>query len=306
MRIHRNKSSAGQRQRVGPYVAVELSGSGSFADVYRAVRAGDDEDRPDRSVAIKILRSPWRDRAEYREMFREEATLLYGLRCPSVIPVLDVSPPESTQPWFVMPWAERGTLAGRLDWLSRRSWVPTFRQVVEISGAITAAVQQLHSEGVVHGDLKPGNLLLGRSAPFGTAETAPAIKRDERLLVADLGIARRIHSSHTPEGTGFRAGTLAYSAPEMGTARLVDERADLYSCARVVQRLLTGDDPLPSALVSADSFATIPDGLRGLLDAATAADPASRPGTLTEWQAMLRSAVAERGLRGPVHGWRNP
>ena len=213
-------------ERLGRLRRVERLGVGGFSSVwlYR-----DDELRSD--VAVKALADNWAQRQDVRDRFLEEARILRAADSDHVVRVYDVGETEdaaddetgngSGTPYFVMTYADRGTVAdllgeGRVD-LERA--VSVVRQAAD-------GLAVLHAKGVVHRDIKPQNLLM----------TSDGLGR-ERVMVADLGVAKAlIHAS----GLTDVVGTPAYMAPEQALGGGVDERADVHGLAAVAYHLITG------------------------------------------------------------------
>jgi len=178
----------------------------------------DDELQSD--VAVKALADNWSQRLDIRDRFLQEARILRRADSDYVVRVYDVGEVDGT-PYFVMSYADRGTVAHLLD---RESQLSLDRTLDLVSQA-GAGLAVLHAQGSIHRDLKPANLLLRTD---GTGE---------RLMVADLGVAKAmLHAS----GLTHVVGTPAYMAPEQATGGGVDERADVYSLAAVTYQMLTG------------------------------------------------------------------
>ncbi len=202
-------------ERLGRLTRVERLGVGGFASVwlYR-----DDELQSD--VAVKALADNWAQRLDIRDRFLQEARILRRADSDFVVRVYDVGEADGT-PYFVMSYADRGTVAHLLE---RESSVALDRTVALVSQA-GAGLSVLHAQGSIHRDIKPANLLLRTDGP-GT-----------RVMVADLGVAKAmLHAS----GLTHVVGTPAYMAPEQATGGGVDERADVFALAAVTYHLLTG------------------------------------------------------------------
>jgi serine/threonine protein kinase len=195
---------------------VERLGVGGFASVwlYR-----DDELQSD--VAVKALADNWAQRLDIRERFLQEARILRRADSDFVVRVYDVGETDGT-PYFVMSYADRGTVANLLE---REHSISLDRTVALVTQA-GAGLSVLHAQGSIHRDIKPANLLL-RTDGAGA-----------RVMVADLGVAKAmLHAS----GLTHVVGTPAYMAPEQATGGGVDARADVYALAAVTYHLLTGE-----------------------------------------------------------------
>jgi len=210
-------------QRVGPFEIVDVLGHGTSARVYAAR-----QDQPERRVALKVLASP-RPTAEQRWRFHHEAQVLAGLRHPGIATVLEAGEERfgsSVWCWFAMELVE----SARDFWqfalpLARRQRLSAFVRVCR-------AVQHGHQRGVLHRDLKPGNILVGD---------------DDEPRVIDFGVARVLGDVSGPYATrqGQFVGTPAYASPEQlsGDPSAVDTRADIYSLGVILFQLLTADLP---------------------------------------------------------------
>ena len=138
---------------------------------------------------------------DLRHRFLEEARLLRRIRSPHVVTVHDVGRLNDGRPYFVMDYADRGTLQSRLD-VRRQQPLGDHRQLLALADAIADGVSALHEAGVIHRDVKPANILFQlaqRGARMrdeetaATAETtAPLVANDERILLGDLGIAKPV------------------------------------------------------------------------------------------------------------------
>jgi serine/threonine protein kinase len=228
---------------------VERLGVGGFASVwlYR-----DDELQSD--VAVKALADNWAQRLDIRDRFLEEARILRRADSDYVVRVYDLGEVEGT-PYFVMSYADQGTLANLIE---RKGRLPLDRTLSVVAQA-GAGLSVLHGQGTIHRDVKPANLLL-RTDGSGT-----------RVMVADLGVAKAMmHAS----GLTHVVGTPAYMAPEQATGGGVDARADVYALAAVTYHLLTGqvahdgtiadlahlEPPTPPS-----ELADVPDGIDGVV-----------------------------------------
>lgn len=216
--------------RLGRLRLVERVGAGGFATVWRY-----HDEELDSDVAVKALAENWAQRLDVRERFATEARLLRRADADHVVRVHDQGETEAGIPYFVMTYADRGTVADLLD----AGPVP-LELALEVVRQAACGLTVLHEHGIVHRDIKPQNLLL-RSRPDGSLE----------VLVADLGVAKALtHAS----GLTQVVGTPAYIAPEQALGRGLDVRADVHALGAVAYVLVTGRLP------RLDGFAGLVDG----------------------------------------------
>ncbi|MBL8865544.1 MAG: serine/threonine protein kinase, partial [Planctomycetia bacterium] len=194
-----------------------MLGQGGFGCVYLA-----HDNQLQRLVAIKVPHRKLVDRAETAESYLTEARTVANLDHPNIVPVHDVGSTEDCPVFIVSKYIDGTDLATRLQ-QSRLS--P--REAVELVATVAQALHHAHTQGLVHRDIKPGNLLLDRTG---------------KPYVTDFGLALREQDS----GKGPRyAGTIAYMSPEQarGEGHRVDGRSDIFSLGTVFYMLLAGRHP---------------------------------------------------------------
>ena len=209
-------------QQIGSYVIEALLGSGGMAVVFRGRQLS-----LNRTVAIKILPKDLAKNKLFIQRFEREATVLANLNHPNIVSVIDRGCEGETY-FIVMEYVEGETLKDRLH---REGKVPP-DQVLQISEQVLAGLAYAHRHGVVHRDIKPGNIM---------------INRDEKVKIADFGLAHLTKAQGGLEVTRdhHTMGTLKYMAPEQLTsAKNVDERTDIYSFGVCLYELITGNLPL--------------------------------------------------------------
>lgn len=222
--------------RLGRYELLDVLGTGGFATVYRAT-----DPSLQAVVAVKVLADNWSRDPDARRRFRAEAVLLRRAQSAGsvqgLVEVYDIDEDDAGQPYFVMTYADRVTLAERA-----RGGRWSGADVLAVVDALAETVGALHENDIVHRDLKPTNVLIRSD---GRAATRPGrlVLPDEGLLVADLGLARDLRRETT--SLSFAGGTRSYMAPEQHPGGgPVDRRADVYAASAVVAGLLDpGNEP---------------------------------------------------------------
>jgi serine/threonine protein kinase len=255
------------------YVLEGLIGRGGMADVYRA-----HDQVLRRSVAVKLLRSLAVTEAE-RARFTVEARTLARLDHPGLVTILDAATTDD-QPYLVMELIHGRSLA---EYCSGAALEPA--RVAAIGEQLADALGHAHAAGVVHRDLKPGNVLIGA---------------DDRATLTDFGIARLMSETTRHTTTGATVGTAAYLAPEQVCGEAITPASDVYSLGLVLLEALTGERayrglPIEAALARLTTPPTIPDTVPShwhtLLRAMTALVPVERPST-EEVAASLRDLAS--------------
>lgn len=205
-------------ETLGRLRRIRRLGSGGFATVwlYR-------DEQLDSLVAVKVLADIWSERADIRERFVEEARILRRADSDHVVRVHDIGETDDSIPYFVMTYADQGTVMDLIN----DGPLPHLDEAVDLVTQAAEGLAVLHAQGIIHRDIKPQNLLLRSDDQHG-----------RRLLIADLGVAKTMLNA---SGITQVVGTVAYMAPEqvdMGTA--LDGRADVHALGAVTYHLLTG------------------------------------------------------------------
>jgi serine/threonine protein kinase, bacterial len=274
---------------IAGYTVTRLLGSGGMGEVYLARHP-----RLPREDALKVLSAAVSTDGEYRERFLREAEIAAALWHPHIVAVHDRGEFEGRL-WISMDHVE-GTDAAKLLADRYPKGMPA-DLVARIVTAVAEALDHAHQRGLLHRDVKPANILI---ADPGTD--------DERIMLADFGIARKLGERSSLTGTNMTVGTVAYSAPEQLTADLgIDGRADQYALAATAFQLLTGSPPFqhanPAVVISQHLTARPPpigarrpelSGLGGALEKALAKSPNERFDRCVDFARALanRSGVA--------------
>lgn len=207
-------------EKVGRYQIREAIGEGAMAKVFKAF-----DPEIDRTLAIKVLKSQLRGDSEYRLRFLREARGAGILSHPNIVTVFDVGEADS-HPYIAMELVEGPTLG---EILKEKELLPA-RAVVEIGIQLARALDYAHRKGIIHRDVKPGNIML--------------VKDTNAVKVADFGICRIDNSDATQQTqVGNVLGTPHYMSPEQVLGQKVDSRSDLFSAGVVLYQLLTGHLP---------------------------------------------------------------
>ena len=209
-------------ERLGRYQIREIIGEGAMARVYKGY-----DPEIDREIAIKLLKSQLADDDQYRARFLREAKGAGTLSHPNIVTIFDVGV-DGKHPYIAMELVDGMTLTD----LIRSDQRMSTRDVVEIGIQLTRALDYAHKKGIIHRDIKPGNIML--------------VSTGNQVKVTDFGICRIDGSDqeltqHTQLGDVL--GTPNYMSPEQVLGQKVDSRSDLFSVGVVLYKLVTGQLP---------------------------------------------------------------
>lgn len=267
-------------QTIGGYQLVEEIGRGGSAVVYRAYQS-----QLERWVAIKLLETKASGGRQFLHRFRHEARAIAALRHPNILNIYDYGEDKDCA-YIVMEYVEGGTLSRRMA----EAPLPVF-EVLNLAVPIGDALAYAHSQGILHQDVRPSNVLL--------------IRPDWPLLM-DFGLAKVV--APRPRATLSGTGSMGfYLAPEQLTDQEVDQRADVYSLGVLLYELLTGKLPFqPPSGAPADTVMlrlheppvppsavnpALAGSLETLLLKALERDPALRYPTMEAFVADMRQFV---------------
>ncbi len=276
----RPRATIAGRYRLGERIA-----RGGMATVYRA-----HDEQLRRPVAVKLMRADLGEDPQFVRRFIGEARSAASVSHPNVVSVYDVGTDEA--PYIVMELVEGGDAAALLRREGRLAPAEASRITAETADALEAA----HRAGLVHRDVKPGNILIG---PGG------------RALVADFGIARAT-GEDTLTRPGAALGSVDYFSPEQARGEAAGPASDVYALGVVLYELLTGrrpfvgDSPYATATARLDVpppdpraiVPEIPDGLAEVVRRAMAQEPGDRYGSAAEMRDAVRSWIEVEAAAG--------
>ena len=288
---------------LGHYEVIDVIGQGGMGMVFRAV-----DTKLDRVVALKVMKPRLATNADACRRFKQEAQAMAALEHDHIISIHQVDEDQGV-PFFATPLLEGMSLRAYLQHVDRLD----LRQGLRIARQIALGLAASHENGLIHRDIKPGNIWLEQKA-----------NSDEpiRVKILDFGLVRSISNDAHVTENGVVVGTPAYMAPEQAQAKPVDHRSDLFSLGCVVYHMFTGSVPFQgtdtmSILMSlathkppslTQTNAEVPQPLSELVDTMLAKDAAQRPAsamvvadTLADIETNLTYQETARGL--PIRRW---
>jgi serine/threonine protein kinase len=266
----------------GRYEVDEELGRGGMAKVFKGT-----DTVLGRPVALKMLAPQFAEDVTFVDRFRREAQAAARLNHPNLVGVYDTGSDDGVH-FIVMEYVQGKTLA---DYLAGGGRIMPHR-AIEIAEAVSLALTAAHAQGVIHRDIKPGNIMI---TPTG------------EVKVTDFGIARVVAGAETVAQTAAVLGTASYLSPEQAQGQPVDQRSDLYSLGCVLYEMLTGrppftgdsavavaskqvlEQPIPPSTLNPD----VSPGLDAVVMRTLAKNPANRYRSAEEFRRDL-----ERARRG--------
>ena len=207
------------RVLAGRYEILERIGEGGTAEVFRAR-----DHRLDRVVAVKVLRPQYGQDPDARARFAVEARSAAALAVPNIVPVYDFGAADDGSLFIVMRFIDGPSLRRVLR---ERGSLPA-TAAMDVGRQVASALAAAHGHGLIHRDVKPGNILLDAG---GTAH------------LTDFGTVKALAGAQDLTRTGMIFGTAAYLAPEQATGSAIDPRTDLYALGTVLYEVLAGRPP---------------------------------------------------------------
>ncbi|MDX1521288.1 MAG: serine/threonine-protein kinase, partial [Anaerolineae bacterium] len=273
-------------QKIDKYELIESLGQGGMAEVYKAYQPG-----LERFVAIKLMHRHLASSADFIDRFKREARSIGQLQHPHIMQVIDFDVADSIY-YLVMGYIQGETLS---DYLEKQGAIPV-NQALSIAGQLADAVDYAHGYGMIHRDIKPGNIMF----------------RDDthtHAILTDFGMARLVDQAKLTL-SGTLVGTPAYMSPEASRGEPVDERGDVYSLGVVLYEMLTGTTPYTGDTAVAiivkqatqplppprEIFPGIPEPVEYVVMKALEKDPADRFQSAADFRdALERVQVVARG-----------
>ena len=207
-------------KQLGEYKIIEQVGRGATSDVYKAFQPN-----LNRYVGIKVLSSFVSDKDAFRKRFTREARAVAQLDHPNILPVYSFDQ-QDNQVYLVMRYVDTGSLA---DTLAEMNGKPmSLDRALKILEQVGSALSHAHNLGIIHRDVKPGNILLGPN---------------NWVLLTDFGLVKILEDSTTITQSGVGVGTPNYMAPEQVRGDPVDARADVYALGAMLYQIITGQVP---------------------------------------------------------------
>jgi serine/threonine protein kinase len=285
---------------IGPFKIERELGRGGMGVVYLAT-----DTRLDRQVAIKALPADLAAAPDRLARFQREAKVLAALNHPNVGAIHGLEQSEGHQ-YLILEYIEGETLADRLA-----GGPLAVAEAITIAKQIAEALEAAHEKGVIHRDLKPGNVMvtaedvvkvldfgLARTDDGSSSTTNDAVRPDSPTVVSPV--------RHSPTIPGVIMGTAGYMSPEQARGKSVDKRSDIFSFGCVLYEMLTGSGPFPGETVT-DSLGAIlhrepdwsmlpastPRRVRDLLTNCLAKDRKQRLHDIADARLELERAMAE-------------
>ena len=279
----------GSLGRLGHYEILQVLGQGAFGIVFKAF-----DEKLHRQVAIKAMSPQLALTSPPRKRFLREARSVAALKHENIVQIYSVE--EQPIPYLAMEFVDGQTLAQKLDnsgWLE----VP---EILHLGRQMAAGLAAAHDKGLIHRDIKPGNILLEAGA-------------EQKVKITDFGLARAADDA-TMTRTGTIAGTPMYMAPEQAMGQTLDHRADLFSLGSVLYQMTCGRPPFRGANAMAvlkrvidetprpirDILPQVPDWLCAIIEKLHAKNPDERYQTAKEVADVLVRCQNELQVNGKV------
>jgi serine/threonine protein kinase len=291
-------------QQFGSYLILNSLGAGGMGEVYLATDA-----RLDRTVALKVLSSDITQDKRRMQRFRQEAKVASSLNQPNILTVFEFGEVDGLT--FLAPeYIDGETLRDHLHGKQLK-----LNEVLDISIQVLAALDAAHEARIVHRDIKPENVMIRR--------------RDRLVKVLDFGLAKlsekkasTMQAEESEAATAFKTapgtvmGTVNYMSPEQATAKVVDERTDIWSTGVMIYEMVTGAQPFSGSTTSHTivqilekepaPLANVPAELQRIVTKAMTKDPGERYQTAKDMLIDLRSLKKQLDLKAEIDRTSSP
>jgi eukaryotic-like serine/threonine-protein kinase len=245
---------------VGRYKVKSKIAQGGMATILRGY-----DPLVKRDVAIKILPREFLHDPTFRTRFEREAEIVASLEHPAIVPVYDYGEQDG-QPYFILRYMTGGSLAERIR--AKPLSVPEASRMIS---RLASALDHTHAQGVIHRDLKPGNILFDQN---------------NEAYITDFGIAKIAEGGKSVTGQALTVGTPDYMSPEQARGEPLDGRSDVYALGIMLFEMLTGRLPYAADTPLAMAYKHVNEPLPHVLD--------SQPTLPSGCQAVVERAVAKR------------
>ncbi|HET9909999.1 MAG TPA: protein kinase [Anaerolineales bacterium] len=193
----------------------------------------------DRPVAVKVMHNYIEADPDFQSRFEREAKVVAALRHPNIIQIFDFDTADG-RPYIVMEYLKGPSLASYLSELHKRGDRLPPARIARLLAALASAIDYAHEEGVIHRDIKPGNIILHNKAR--ELSTNDPLTPLTEPVVTDFGLVRIVNSA-TQTASGMVSGTPAYMSPEQAQGVKVDHRSDIYSLGVLLYEMVAGRVP---------------------------------------------------------------
>src|SRR5687767_4332292 len=210
---------------VGKVRIEKALAQGGMAEVYLGTHL-----TLDRLVAVKVMHNYIESDPELQSRFEREAKVVAALRHSNIVQVFDFDTTDG-HPYIVMEYLKGPTLASYLRGLHARNERIPSHQVARLLKALTTALDYAHAQGVIHRDIKPGNIILHKGG--GAIPLDRPLTNDVEAIITDFGLVR-IANAAAQTASGLVSGTPAYMSPEQAKGDRADHRTDIYSLGVVL------------------------------------------------------------------------
>ncbi len=268
-------------QRISDYLLIEKIGEGGFGEVWKARHH-----LLDQCVAVKIPTDP-----AYVDQLRREGSIQRALRHENIVPTLELDP-TADPPYFIMELVEGRSLRQLLQQRNSLS----LQESVEIGLQVLSALQFAHEGGVVHRDIKPGNILISSGGPGGGSGRHVVKVTDFGLghVSESLASSMMVSGRKTSSQGKSMAGTMEYMSPEQKKGNSADARNDLYSFGLVFYEMLIGKLPVGAFPYPSEIHSDIPVRVDDFLRRCLAPEAVNRFSDAGEARRFLENLGGER------------